>query len=61
MSQITGVNYVHYGQAADSSSIEVNQLKQIKGSWRSHKPPLSPSSAAHKGEKICVLSWLHRG
>lgn len=34
--QTAGVNYVHYGDAIDSSSIEVSQLQQIKGRWRSH-------------------------
>lgn len=30
MSQTAGVNYVHYSHATDSSTIEVNQVQQIK-------------------------------
>lgn len=30
MSPTAGVNYVHYSHATDSSSIEVNQVQQIK-------------------------------
>lgn len=58
MSQTAGVNYVHYGHATDSGSIEVNQLQQIKGGWRSHRPLLPQSSDAQWGKKTHVLSQL---
>lgn len=48
MSQNAGVNYVHYGLGADSGSIEVTQLQQIKGCWRSHRPPLLHTPSCSK-------------
>ncbi len=53
-SQTEGVNYVHYSRTTDSSSIEVNQLQQIKGGWRSPRPLLPQSSAAYKGQNAAI-------
>lgn len=59
MSHNATVNYVRYGPATDSGSIEVNQLQQIKGEWRSHRPLLPPNHCCTQRED--VLSTLHYG
>lgn len=59
MSQNTRVNYVHYGRTTDSSSIEVNQLQQIKGEGRSHRPLLSQSCCTQCKENPSTL-WLSK-
>lgn len=64
MSHNARVNYVHYGHTTDSSSIEVNQLQQIKGEWRSHRPllPLNPllHTVRRRASHRPTMTWMVR-
>lgn len=53
ISQTAGVNYVHYGHATDSSSIEVNQLQQIKRWLEVTETPIPP----YISTILCCAQW----